>query len=418
MTGHHWKRSLSLWLLLLLLTHSPLTKVHADTAPEPRGDTSIGTIIHPYDFIDTKVRMIDEQVNIRVSIIDPDQVIEDFWNYQTIINTNTAIYVTASFRMRNLGTVAEEMSVVFPVTDLRCDSSQGPKEWLIFSHEMDPATFTVQVDGKTLATTERTTTSQLPSPDDWMPFISCETQWQQFDVVFPPEQDVRISVAYEMKSGFNHHPWSRFVYILKSGQGWYGTIGQVDIRLELPYPVSPENVSHFPAGYWIQGNTVTWRWHEMEPEQNLYFEIIDGNSWAYLQNCRINTRTHPSDTAAWKKLAEAYWYLSMGDDTFHIERWQFAQQAVAAYQQAIALEPQSAALRYDLGSLQAALVNSAERGNLRLDHLGVQLALRELQRARQLNLKHPEMEQVFIDNKIEDLTCLATPGCQVKYRGP
>ncbi len=50
--------------------------------------------------------------------------------------------------------------------------------------------------------------------------------WAEFDVSFPPGEDVTISVSYDLAgTGYESETCTNFYYILATGAGWNGTIG-------------------------------------------------------------------------------------------------------------------------------------------------------------------------------------------------
>jgi hypothetical protein len=390
--------------------------VSAQAPLEPKGDTAVGVLIYPVDSPDTRVRLLDAQVHIQFLLLEPDlipQTLED----AAALNYNTAIQVESRYRLRNTGRQIERLKIGFPVTGSRCDSMQGPKEWLLYSHEMDPATFTVQVDGIRTSNLAGLTTTAYPASDETPPG-SCETQQQYFSASFLPGQDVDITIQYQMKAGVSPYLWTQYVYVLDTGEDWFDSIGQIYVRMEMPYPLTRENTGRLPAGAWISGNQLRWRGKQVKSHENIRFELMDAHPWRYLQRCRREASNSPGDTEAWMRLAGLYQQLASGTYLFHVERWQYAHLAVDAYQQVIGLDPESALSRYRLGKMLANMATSAAGSRLRMDHAAVRIALRELELARMINEKTFELDPDGIQQSIDDLKCQASPGCEVPYRGP
>jgi hypothetical protein len=224
----------------------------------------------------------------------------------------------------------------------------------------------------------------------------CQTQWKKFSIAFPPQQDVRIKVNYVMKSGlgYNLYAWDTFTYILITGRPWYGAIGQADVSLQLPYPVTRDLWTQLPPGYSISGDTISWQWKNLEPKANLHFAVLSPQGWKDLQTQRQKTLAHPEDGAAWGELARYYYGLAMpaeyparyyvspevGSASFsQVADWRYARLAEEAYRQAIRLQPQEKEWHAGLGRLLTSMSLSANDGLIRLDYPSAQAALRELQ---------------------------------------
>ncbi len=162
--------------------------------------------------------------------------------------------VTADFTMRNLGTSAENMGVRFPIS-----SSNG------FGQVPEIKNLNVKVDDKTIST------SRVMEQDPvWG---SDPVPWAQFNVTFPPGQDVHIQVTYIL-DGTGEYPFVAYYYVLHTGAGWNGTIGSADLIVRLPYEANTSNVifdeeigwSSTTAGGVIDGNQVKWHFDNLEPD--------------------------------------------------------------------------------------------------------------------------------------------------------
>ena len=86
----------------------------ADTAPALEESTVIGSIVSPYKFKPTRVRMVDEQVRLKIFPVTRSQV------------TYQQVEVGADFNLFNTSTMTESMQAVFPMTDLKCPWVAGP----------------------------------------------------------------------------------------------------------------------------------------------------------------------------------------------------------------------------------------------------------------------------------------------------
>lgn len=417
--GRFTSRLIGITLLSLLLV--PSLSAHpalADAGPELEASTEIGSSISPYRFKSTRVQMVDEQVRLKQEMIVNES------------NTLSQISVQADFHMRNTSGKAESMQAVFPLTDLRCSVVVGPAMGGgIRELEVDETSFALSVDGQTPSSGSLTTTTLIPleqvdyfgklsrslapealtesrvSPNEaesivqdanGNEFYPCKTQWKTFRVRFPPHEDVRIRVSYVMKPklGYTLYPWDTFTYILITGRPWYGPIGQVDVSLQLPYPVTPDLWTRLPPGSKIDGDTIRWRWKNIEPSTNLRFAVLSPQGWKELQARREQVLAHPDDASGWAQLGDYYsalarppdypagYYDPLGTSGYFFPQvvdWRYARLAVDAYQHAIRLQPQEDQWHTALGQLYASMSLSANNGLIRFDYPSAQRAVRELE---------------------------------------
>lgn len=405
------------FVLLLFVLAQPVSQAQANAGPELEGANEIGSSISPYKFKKTNVQMVDEQIRLKQEI-----VVEGG-------NTLSQLNVQIDFHMRNTGGSAESMEAVFPLTDLRCNVQAGPAMGTIRELEVDDETFAVSIDGQPQTFSSLTTSTLIPSKqidyysgrvkrvpspealtetivtDDTEPWIydvngnwiyNCKTWWEKFSITFPPHKDVRIRVSYVMRpyQGFTLYPWDTFTYIIITGRPWYGPIGQMDVSLQLPYPVTREMWTQLPYGYKISGDTISWQWKNVEPTQNLHFAVLSPDGWKTLQARRQQVLVHPEDAAAWEELANYYYRLARGPEyaAFYcsvptmdgecfsrVVDWQYAHLAEDAYRQAIRLRPEEKKWHRAFGKLLTSMSLSANGGLIRLDYPSTQSALRELQ---------------------------------------
>ena len=404
---------------LLVAGGRSVPPVQADTGPELEASTDIGSSISPYKFKSTRVQMVDEQVHLK-----QDMVVEGE-------NTLSQVSVQADFHMRNTSATTESMQAVFPMTDLRCDFLVGPAMGGgIRELELDEATFAISIDGQIQSPNSLTTTTLIPveqfdyfgnlnsplAPEsltqstpladktasviydaNGQALYPCKTEWKTFAITFPPHEDVSIKVSYAMKPRFDFtlYPWDTFTYILRTGRPWYGPIGQVDVSLQLPYPVSSDLLTQLPFGSKISGNTISWQWKNMEPNANLQFTVLSPQGWKDLQARREEVRAHPEEASAWAALGDYYYSLARPPDypagyydPLHetdsyfpqVVDWRYTHLASDAYRQAIRLQPEANKWHAALGKLLASMSLSANDGMIRLGFPSAQSALRELER--------------------------------------
>ena len=224
----------------------------------------------------TQVRMVAETVLIDVQASTP-------------MNGLGQAKVTADFTMRNLDSETESMAARFPIS-----INNG------FGSYPEIANMQVKVDGMNVST-RRVMQYDPVWGSDLVP-------WAEFDVTFPPDQDVQIQVSYTLQ-GTGEDPYMAFYYIFHTGEGWRGTIGSADMIVRLPYEANPSNVifdSHTgwslttPGGV-FDGNEIKWHFEDIEPSYENDFELslIMPSEWRKVLNERDNVEKNPNDGEAW-----------------------------------------------------------------------------------------------------------------------
>lgn len=346
----------------------------ADIAPPWEGPA--GGAVRPYEYQNTNVQMMYERVELEMQIRD------DNW---------TQIVVVAKFQMRNQGTTAESMQVIFPFTDATICFARGD-----YYYQIDEQTFTVKIDGANATVKPITTPNPLSEElkTDCPPIT-----WGAFSAAFPAGQDVIIEVAYTMMPlGFG--AWQSFYYLLETGAGWYGPINHAEVVLTLPYPVSKENISAWPAQYKLRGNEIYRFWDNLEPtaRNNLRVSLANPVIWQDILYYRAVVQRHPDDIASWEKLASAYQDLA----TFHyweIEDWAYARLCIETYQQAIAHHRDSADLRVGLARMIFLMSLNGNGDRIRLEYPSVQLAVHQLNVALKLDPHNSEAKDLLAEIK-------------------
>lgn len=375
----------------------------ANTGPALEESTEIGSIVSPYNFKPTRVRMVDEQVRLKILPVIRSQI------------TYQQVEVGADFNLFNTSTVTESMQAVFPLTDLKCPWIAGPGGWTFRETTTDETTFKVSIDGKEAATTQITTTTVIHQEFEGVGGIDleCKTQWKQFDITFPPHQNVKIQVSYrmqptfEMGEGYTGYPWDSFTYILKTGAPWYGSIGLVDISMELPEPVQKEQILKMPAGYSVEQNTLRWRWRNLEPDQNFQVVVMSSQTRQELAQALKRVRSRPEDAQAWASLARVYETLAWRYDyqascassieypAFpEIYNWEYAQKARQAYQRLLELRPKDGEARANYANLLAEMSLSGNHGVLMANYPSVKRVFEEFEYA--LTLAPAEQTQQLL----------------------
>ena len=275
----------------------------------------------------TQVRMMAETVLIDVK-------------NDTTPNSLGSAAVTADFTMRNLGSNEESMAARFPIS---ADNGFGK-----FPEIEDIA---IMVNGR------QTSYRRADYPDVRYGGKTL-VPWAEFDVTFPPGQDVAIEVSYNLRgTGFPDEPYVSYYYVLDTGAGWKGTIGSADITLRLPYPVELENFIWDETGFGytypggkIKGNELRWHFEDFEPDPNgntnydMEFSIVAPSTWQAVLIERENVANNPNDGEAWGRLAKAYkaiFFLHKGYRTDEAGKNLYPL-SVEAYEKCLALLPKDA----------------------------------------------------------------------------
>lgn len=204
----------------------------ADAAPPP---PSPGTSLEPGESV-TNVQMLWEDVIMTI--------------------TDNSAAVQAVFRFQNQGAETESFDVRFPLGV----SVQGPIN-----------DFAASVDG-------------VPAPIMNIQDRRDASPWATWPTTFPPGVVVEVSVNYTV-SGYRYNKLTalqEYSYILATGAGWYGSIGEGTITVRLPYEANRNTVClgdtcyHRPQPEWytIAGTDVIWRFTDLEPTEADNIEII------------------------------------------------------------------------------------------------------------------------------------------------
>lgn len=379
-------------LAILFLLSGGHPAAQADAGPALEESTVIGSIVSPYKFKRTWVRMVDEQVRLKVRPVMTGPVL-----YQQV-------EVLAGFHLYNTSSEPESMQAVFPLTRLKCPWVAGPGSWTFREDVIDEASFQVLVDGQPVPIQPLTTTTiitQMPEGVSSGVQLECQTAWKQFSVTFPARRDVRIQVSYTMRppspfelgEGVAGYPWDSFTYILKTGAPWYGTIGQVDLSIDLPQPALREQFLKLPAGYRIDKNTIRWRWEDLEPMQDFEVVMMSLQTQKELAEVLQALKTKPEDATALARLAELYEALARRYDypascgstieyaSFaQIHNWTYADLALTAYQRLLKLRPGDGEAQTQYANLLAEMSLSGNNGKLMAGYPSVALVLREFDR--------------------------------------
>jgi len=359
-------------ICLSILLFDDIPSAHADMAPpEPPAGSNLAPGAEQ-----TQVQMIAETVIIDVRSIQPKPqpyLVSDVCNAK----------VTASFTMRNQGSVEETMQARFPLRD---PSGMGDG----YFNFPEIQNLSVKVDGKPV----RTQKIETPNPNNEE---DPPVTWAAFDVIFPPGKDVMVDVIYYQEPS-GYMPFATFTYILETGAGWKDAIGKADIIVRLPYDVTPENVLN--TGYpqttamgQLVGNEIRWHFENLEPthESNIRASIVVPNAWQLILSLLRNVQENPKNGYTWGELAKAYKYILLYPKGYQRDdpagRTIYGK-SINAYIQAITLTPDVARWHAGYAELMWSEYITSEQGQYNYPLL--QKIVQELQTALSLDSKNEQ----------------------------
>lgn len=246
----------------------------ADAAPEQLyPGSSINTPVP------TQVQMASEQVVLTLVRGQPPANDKEFYGS----DSGWLVKVQADFQMR-AADKTEQMTVRFPLEDV-----QG----YTVSPSLLARDLKAYVNGKEVPTREVTS----KTPDDNL------IRWAGFDVTFPAGKVTHLRVTYSAIPQAEG-PVLGIGYILETGAGWAGKIGQADLTVKLPYPATKSTVLNDSGTYYLDprqtlpggklvGNEVRWRLSNLEPtsKDNLQLAILNPDIIASISRARAKAST-------------------------------------------------------------------------------------------------------------------------------
>jgi hypothetical protein len=149
---------------------------------------------------------------------------------------------------------------------------------------------------------------------------------------------------------------AEFYYILETGAGWRGPIGQGDIIFRFPYEASLEMIES--SGYFwpaytsttpslvAEGRDLRWHFTNLEPssQDNVHLSMITPPVWQAILDARRHVLRNPSNAQAQIQLGEAYWAAIPVKNDWPEEMslaQHFGPLAEAAFKRAVELAPNS-----------------------------------------------------------------------------
>jgi hypothetical protein len=321
---------LNIMLILGLCLCLP-APAHADIAPpdQPPGANPLP------ESLDTQVSMLAETVVIKLLDRHPEQIAGQ-------------ARVSASFTMRNLGSVDERLTVRFPLSFFD-GRSNGFGEYPTITD------LQVRMQGRSVSPRR----IEIPNPSSQE---GLAMPWAVFEADFPVQTDVVIDVTYTA-AGIGEYPIVAFKYVLETGAGWRGPIGSATIVVQLPYEANAQNVifaehtgfSQTSPGGVIAGKEVRWQFTGLEPSRADNFEVslVMPEAWKKVLYEQSNVARDPTDSEAWGRLGKYYKELcrlrhAYRQDPGGLELYQASR---AAYQRAVDLSPADALWHYGFADL-------------------------------------------------------------------
>ncbi|MFT3893508.1 MAG: hypothetical protein QM730_17915 [Anaerolineales bacterium] len=358
-----------IFVLVLFVTFVGVpVSVHADIAPPghpPGSNPEPGTE-------STQVRMVAETVTLTVLASTPQGSLGQ-------------AKVNADFTMRNLGSAEESMAVRFPLA-----SNNG------FGDIPEIKDFGVKVDGAPVVT--RRIMQEDPS------WSSDPVPWAEFNVNFPPNQDVNIQVSYLLE-GTGEYPFVAFYYLLHTGAGWKDSIGSADLIVRLPYEATAQNVIFDEQTGWsqttsnstIQGQDIRWHFEDLEPDQSNDFQIslVMPSAWQQVIRERANVSANPKDGEAWGRLGKLYKEMFFFRKGFRTDAGgqELYRLSMDAYEKCLSLLPNDAQWHAGYADLLAnhAWFSAYEAQDVRPEMLH---AMQEINTALQIAPNDPKVKEI------------------------
>lgn len=238
------------------------------------------------------------------------------------------------------------------------DEPQALTAWFPLAAGLTETGFQGRISPITVRSGEReleVSVVSLPNPNDAsLPDIP----WASFPLTFTAGGTTPVQVTYVLPPQMTPGDFisMKFNYIFQSGAGWAGAIGQADLIVTLPYAASAETVGEAPPGVQADGETLTWRWTDLEPTAEDDFEInlIIPERWQAVETARAQADANPQSGAAWLALGKAYRQViySKAPRLHKYFGAVYYERGLEAYQNAVELLPDSAEAHAGLAEMR------------------------------------------------------------------
>jgi tetratricopeptide (TPR) repeat protein len=360
------KCHLTFGVIILCASLVPLHKANADAAP-PQAPP--GSSVETGGF-ETNVQMVAEEVVIDVGyytgertvlilqdLTTQDQTPEEILAQPEYILPHYVLepgdlsaHIDATFVMKNQGNEEEAFDVWFPI-----GADDG------YAVVAGVANFRAWVNEVPAEVGQ----SQTRRVDEDYEEYRRGFSWATWPAAFPAGEEVILRVSYDIPPT-NDGPWREFEYVLETGAGWWGTIGEGTIIMRLPYETITQNVtlsSTWPekleidrSDLLISGGEIRWQFTDLEPPEgaNLQLAVLDPVVWTEIQAARSAAAANPDSVEAQIRFAHALEDALLFKHSL-IRGWGFAQEAKATYEHALELDPENIDLYVDYLELLFAL---------------------------------------------------------------
>jgi hypothetical protein len=357
------------------------TPVSADMAPPAQPPGSL-----PEPAIATKVQMVAETVDIRVHNSGPL-----YYGDSKRMAVNAS--VVAKFSMKNQGKSDEKMKARFPLSNYR-RWGDG------YSGNPEIQDFNIQVDEKDV---QWTVSEEPQSAGKESPFV----RWANFSITFPAGTTVEVEVSYKMQST-GWLPLAEFGYILETGAGWYGPIGNGVINLILPYDAAPgENVNlrdSSPGSELTNENSFSWSFSDLEPtpQDNWHVEIIAPETWRAILNLREKSFEGPGNETWLTQLIEKYAAIIYGKGLWVINPgyMEMAMECRTAFEKLIEIKADDARIAAEYAGLLYAIHQNPDSSAA--DKPSIEDIYHALNQAYWLDPENVEVSQLYEELKKSD----------------
>jgi hypothetical protein len=175
-------------------------------------------------------------------------------------------------------------------------------------------------------------------------------KWASVDIKYPPSEVVAVEVSYDVQST-GYLPKASFYYVLSTGTGWYGPIGEANIFMTFPYEATEEIFYFGPNSSMglgektgmdatFEGNRAKWEYKELEPKEgeNWGVSIIEPQTWQKI--LALRKRIEEGDIFAYSDITVVY-------EDIIFEHWvrdgaeKFVPLNIEMYKHAVENEPQN-----------------------------------------------------------------------------
>ncbi|MGA2489130.1 MAG: hypothetical protein ABSF99_02930 [Anaerolineales bacterium] len=316
----------------------------------------------------------------------------------------------------NTGNAAENLKVRFPLNGDEQTHGSG-QNYIPMIQDL-----TALINGQPLAI--RVVEDNDPNAPQFFLGYSSIIYWSEFEVDFPVGKDVKLIVKYTLQPTVeDSHAFIK--YLLATGAGWKGPIGEADVVLRFPYILNAYNLDFFddlstnnyfnndtfPNSQGVRSTKVVenelWlHYEDLEPNSgdNLGVSIVQPHLWQAVMQRRAQVIDSPDDAIGWLALARSY--ADAGQEKHGMfPNGQLCQAFIQAFERALTLNPNDASLHAEFA--QDMLMANLGGWN---DYYKA-ISLNELATALTLDPTNAKAMSAFVTmNQMFPGTILPTPG--------